>query len=148
MFIAALFTITKTWKQPKCPSTDEWIKKMWHIYIYIWLLTALWDPMECSLPGSSVHGILQARLLEWVTILFSRGSSWLRNWMFGEGNGNPLQYSCLENPMDGGAWWATVHGVAKSQTWLSDFTSLLLYCKQILYPVSHQGNPICHYALV
>ena len=34
----------------------------------------------------------------------------------------PLQYSCLENPMDGGAWWAAVHGVAKSQTWLSDFT--------------------------
>ena len=34
----------------------------------------------------------------------------------GEGNGNPLQYSCLENSMDGGAWWATVHGVAKSRT--------------------------------
>ena len=34
----------------------------------------------------------------------------------GEGNGNPLQYSCLENPIDRGAWWATVHGVAKSQT--------------------------------
>ena len=33
MFIAALFTIAKTWKQPKCPSTDEWIKKMWYIYI-------------------------------------------------------------------------------------------------------------------
>ena len=42
----------------------------------------------------------------------------------GEGNGNPLQYSCLENPMDQGAWWATVHGVAKSRTWLSDFTSI------------------------
>ena len=40
----------------------------------------------------------------------------------GEGNGNPLQYSRLEGPMDGGAWWATVHGVAKSWTWLSDFT--------------------------
>ena len=39
----------------------------------------------------------------------------------GEGNGNPLQYSCLENPMDGGAWQATVHGVAKSRTRLSDF---------------------------
>ena len=39
----------------------------------------------------------------------------------GEGNGHPLQYSCLENPMDGGAWWATVHGVAKSWTRLSDF---------------------------
>ena len=34
----------------------------------------------------------------------------------GEGHGNPLQYSCLENPMDRGVWWATVHGVAKSQT--------------------------------
>ena len=40
----------------------------------------------------------------------------------GEGNGNPLQYSCLENPMDRESWWATVHGVAKSQTRLSDFT--------------------------
>ena len=40
----------------------------------------------------------------------------------GEGNGNPLQYSCLENPMDRGAWWATVHGVAKSGTRLSNFT--------------------------
>ena len=42
----------------------------------------------------------------------------------GEGNGNPLQYSCLENPMDRGAWWATVHGVEKSQTRLSNFISL------------------------
>ena len=42
----------------------------------------------------------------------------------GEGNGNLLQYSCLENAMDGGAWWATCHGVTKSQTWLSDFTHL------------------------
>ena len=41
---------------------------------------------------------------------------------FGEGNGTPLQYSCLENPMDGEAWWAAVHEVAKSRTWLSDFT--------------------------
>ena len=40
----------------------------------------------------------------------------------GEGDGSPLQRSCLENPMDGGAWWATVHGVTKSQTRLSDFT--------------------------
>ena len=40
----------------------------------------------------------------------------------GEGTGNPLRYSCLENPMDGEAWWAAVHGVAKSRTRLSDFT--------------------------
>jgi len=43
-------------------------------------------------------------------------------YMNGEGNGTPLQYSCLENPMDGGAWWAAVHGVAEGQTRLSDFT--------------------------
>ena len=40
----------------------------------------------------------------------------------GEGNGTPLQYSCLENPMGQGAWWAAVHGVAEGRTRLSDFT--------------------------
>ena len=48
--------------------------------------------------------------------IFSSPGVWL-----GEGNGTPLQYSCLENPMDGGAWWAAVHGVAKNQTQLSNF---------------------------
>ena len=43
----------------------------------------------------------------------------------GVGNGNPLQYSCLKNSMDRGAWWATVQGVAKSRTRLSDLTYLL-----------------------
>ena len=42
--------------------------------------------------------------------------------LVGEGNGTPLQYSCLENPMDKGAWWAAVHGVAKSRARLSGFT--------------------------
>ena len=50
----------------------------------------------------------------------------------GGGNGNPLQYSCLGNPMDRGAWWAIVHGVTKSQTWLSDSTTtnthVIEYC--------------------
>ena len=52
-----------------------------------------------------------------LAVYFMRGSVY-----FGEGNGTPLQYSCLENPMDGGAWWAEVHGVAEGRTWLSDFT--------------------------
>ena len=140
------------------------------------------DPMDYR-----IHGILQARILERVAILFSRGSSRPRDWtqvsrtagrfstiwatreapywMYwmhiikfwwikrcimikpgflggsngkesacnagdlgsipgsgispGERNGNPLQYSCLENSMDREAWWVTVHGVAKSRTWLS-----------------------------
>ena len=121
-------------------------------------------PMDRSLSGSFVHGIFQARVLEWIAISFSRGSSQPRNrtqvsciaadalpselmpsckklWCLkgkasacnvgwipesgrspGEGNGNLLQYSCLENPMDGEGWWATVHEVAKSRTLLSDFT--------------------------
>ena len=55
----------------------------------------------------------------------------------GEGNGNPLQYSCLENPMGGGAWWATVHGVTKSQTRLRDFFRFSLS-----YIVEGNGNPL------
>ena len=148
------------------------------------LYLTLCDPLDCSPPGFSVHGMLQTRILEWVAISFSRGSyrprdrsqvsctagrfftNWatrkafmcLRVWMNsirckkmnvisnrlglfglprwhsgkesarnagdlasipgsgrcpGEGNGNPLQYSCLENPMDRRAWWATVHGVSE-----------------------------------
>ena len=50
----------------------------------------------------------------------------------GEGNGNPLQESCLENPVDGGTWWATVYGVAKSQTQLSMHACTSLY-RQVLH---------------
>ena len=52
----------------------------------------------------------ETRICRWVAV------------MTGEGNGTPLQYSCLENPIDGGAWWATVPGVAKSWTRLRHFT--------------------------
>ena len=55
----------------------------------------------------------------------------------GEGNGNPLQYFCLENPIDRGAWLATVHGVSKSQTQLSNFT--LTSGKNII--IVHSGYP-------
>ena len=152
----------------------------------------LCDPMDCSLPGSSIHGIFQARILEWVaTFLLQQifltqelnlglphcrqmlyhlshkggpgailrhpklgiGSAypfclewgWLPGWhhhralvptsvtgtifapppiSVGEGNDNPLQYPCLANSMDRGAWQATFHGIAKSPTRLSDFTPI------------------------
>ena len=62
----------------------------------------------------------------------------------GEGNGNPLQYSSLENPMDGGAWSATVHGVTKSRTRLSDFTFTfkLGYWSLHNYILSSNGEPM------
>ena len=145
------------------------------------------NPMNCSSPGSSVHGISQAGILVWVAISFSRGSSQPRDWTVshvscigrqilyhwatqeafidqfcymwclnvsffglvflplmgrifpflcvrsnflmdarhcdGEGNGNPLQCSCLENPRDGGTWWAAVYGVTQSQTRLKRLSS-------------------------
>ena len=151
----------------------------------------LWDLMAYT-----VHGILQARILEWVAFPFSRGSSQPRDrtqvsriaggfftsWatreahgklmipfiafylplrplvaLFvrnlpsnagdirdtgsvpgsgrfpGGGNGSPLQYSCLENPMDRGAWRAMVHGIAKSQTWLK-------WCHMVMYGVNNLSN--------
>ena len=54
-------------------------------------------------------------------------TSYVLVFLCGEGNGTPLQYSCLDNPMDGGAWWAAVHGVARSRTRLSDFTLTFHY---------------------
>ena len=69
----------------------------------------------------------------------------------GEGNGNPLQYSCPENPMDGGAWWATVHGVAKSRTsnafgncqllkgWFYDFEPQTCWLSSLESPLRYLG---------
>ena len=68
----------------------------------------------------------------WICILFpllwslfrDTGRPFIGEFVFhiGEGDDTPVQHSCLENPRDGGAWWAAVHGVAESRTWLSDFT--------------------------
>ena len=64
----------------------------------------------------------------------------------GKGNGNPLQYSCQGNPMDRGAWWTTVHGVEKSQTWLSSQNSLKLNCEagpKMTPPTASTGHRHC-----
>ena len=111
--------------------------------------------MEYSPPDSSAHRILPEIIQEWSAISSFRRSSWCRDqihllcllhWQmdsltlvppgspilnivvhtFGEGNGNPLQCTFLENPRDGGAWWAAVYGVVQSWTrlkWLSSSSS-------------------------
>ena len=56
----------------------------------------------------------------------------------GEGNGTPLQYSCLENPMDGGVWWAAVQGVAEGRTRLTDFT--IKCSSKIFLPLKKKSN--------
>ena len=70
VFITALFIKAKTWKQRKCPSADEW-RKTWCIREVTQSCPTLCDPTDCSLPGFSVHGIFQARVLEWGAIAFS-----------------------------------------------------------------------------
>ena len=57
----------------------------------------------------------------------------------GGGNGNRLQYSCLENPMNRGAWWATVYGVAKSWTWLSTHITIIPSCPKSFIGIQWQG---------
>ena len=64
----------------------------------------------------NLKSLLKQIIVKWHTFILT----WSIH-VHGEGNGTPLQYSCLENPMDGGAWWAAVHGVARSWTGLSDF---------------------------
>ena len=118
--------------------TDK-LKECWAIsakkqpteYMYlIWLLLRQWHPTPVLLPGRS-HGWRSLEgcspwgrwgsdTTEWLHFHFSLSCT-------GEGNGNPLQCSCLENPRDGGAWWAAVYGVAQSRTqlkWLSSSRNL------------------------
>ena len=62
----------------------------------------------------------------------------------GEGNGTPLQYFCLENPVDGGAWWAAVHGVTNSRTRLSDFTFTFHFHALEKEMATHSSVLACH----
>ena len=75
--------------------------------------TLIWDSELLKVWETKLHCLSHS--------VFTLVKAVLRN-EFGEGNGNPLQYSCLESPMDGGAWWVAVHGVAKSRTRQRDFT--------------------------
>ena len=71
--------------------------------------TLAWKIPWMEEPGAAVPGVTESDTTEQLHFHFSLSC-------IGEGNGNPLQYSCLENPRDGGAWWAAVYGVAQSRT--------------------------------
>ena len=74
---------------------------------------------------------------EWLTFTFQFSLSCI-----GEGNGNPLQCSCLENPRDGGAWWAAVYGVAQSQTRLKWLSSSIII--NVVYHINRKKNKKLH----
>ena len=77
------------------------------------------QPLSCE--GSGTVNLGSRYALPFITALTGKG---------GEGDGTALQHSCLENPLDGGAWWAAVHGVAKSWTRLSDFTFTFMHWRR------------------
>ena len=95
------------------------------------------------------HNRLPWWLRQWSVCLWCRRPGSIPGWgrSPGEGNGNPLQYSRLENPIDGGAWWTAVHGVTKSWTWLSDWhfhfyflgRATLSFCDQKVWRVHVRG---------
>ena len=110
-----------------------------------WILysTSRWACLRIGVPSTEIPVVLKGSLIQKTSPLYQVKifhHKWLNlthsipvrsllevtlkcnvNTLNGEGNGTPLQYSCLENPMEGGAWWAAVHGVARSRTRLSDF---------------------------
>ena len=93
-----------------------------HSSILAWRIPGTDEPG--GLPSMGSHRVEQ----DWSDLAAAAATEQKVCWIFLQlflhesRNGTPLQYSCLGNPMDGGAWWAAVHGVVKSWTWLSDFT--------------------------
>ena len=124
-----------TWTQSIIP----WKMKSGTTVLCCWLPSLFlpwWHPTPVLLPGKS-HGwrslvgcspwcCEESDMTEWLHFHFSLSC-------IGEGNGNPLQCSCLENPRDGGAWWAAIYGVAQSWTRLNDLAAVAaavnLYCQ-------------------
>ena len=122
------------------------IKKNIYIYIYgnILQYSCLENPMDRESWQATVHGVTKS----WVWLCDQTTMATRYNWIpcciletnttFREGNGKPLQYSCLEHPMDGGAWWAAVHGVATE----SVETKRLHFHFSVSHNGEGNGNPL------
>ena len=146
LFSLGLWVLGKIITKVKCSSHHHVRKSM----MSTWLLTGpvdldhyesevaqscptLSDPMDCRLPGSSVHGIFQARVLEWGAIAFSRGSSRPRD---------RTRVSCIVGRRF--TIWALLQGIFPTQGWNLG----LLHCRQILYCLSHQGSSLIFFCLL
>ena len=144
------FNFSKFWRL-KVWDQDQDVSKVgffWSLSLWFIDCWRQWHPTTVLLPGKS-HG---RRSLEgcspwghWGSDTTERLHFHFSLWCIGEGNGTPLQCSCLENPRAGGAWWAAVYGVAQSRTWLkwlSSSSSSHLLCLQIDFPPSVSLSPL------
>ena len=89
-----------------------------HSSVLAWRIPGTGEPSGPPSMGSHRVGH------DWSDLAAAAAACTVSSMYSGQGDGTPLQYSCLENPMDGGAWWAAVPGIAKSRTRLSDWTEL------------------------
>ena len=129
MIYCSLLTLTLSFYEKTCQYNVWWILN--EIIVWSVLCQMAWQCQECCIISTITFYLLVILLL---AVGFFGGSDGKESAYNagdlglipklgkspGEGNGNPLHFSCLENPMDRGAWWATVHGFPKRQTWLSD----------------------------
>ena len=127
MFEAVIIQLGKDYDSPRTRRGKLIVELSW----YVWhIQRRQWHPTPVLLPGKShgrrslvgcsPWGHTESDTTERLHFHFSLSC-------IGEGNGNPLQCSCLENPRDGAAWWAAVYGVAQSQTWLKRLSSSVTY---------------------
>ena len=125
------------------------LPKLWNFYIlglkvkFTQSCPSLWDPMDCSLPGSSVHWILRARILEWVAIPFSQGSSQLRDW---------TQVSHIVGRIftiwatrEAQEYWSGLSIPSPTDVLTQELNQGLLHCRRILYQLSYQDVLIYFY---
>ena len=130
--------VTSVWKYPILSSLSK------YLYPILYILRRQWQPTPVLLPRES-HG---RRSLVGFRLWGRRESDTTERLHFdfslsciGEGNGNPLQYSCLENPRDRGAWWASVCGVAESRTRLKRLSSSSSSSNTIKNSAFKSGGP-------
>ena len=100
------------------------------VWVYLWVLCPGSGPLVLAQRLKRLPAMRET----WVQSLGRKSP--------GGGHDNPLQYSCLDNPMDRGAWWATVLGVAKSRMWLK---WLSLYARPVLYPFFNSDSQLTHH---
>ena len=142
---AATHQVWSSWDLDALPPSG--VKRQPYIFMVHWPFSLIlasvsrrrqWHPTPVLLPGKSHGGRSLVGCSPWgceESDTTERLHFHFSHSCIGEGNGNPLQCSCLENPGDGGAWWAAIYGVAQSQTWLkwlSSSSSLSVYYWQLI----------------